>query len=77
MTNKEVVAAMYKEFFNDHDVNAALKYVKEDYIQHNPTVDQGRDGLLRFKFQGASAAAEPLGELMAQCAANWLAEQAR
>jgi predicted SnoaL-like aldol condensation-catalyzing enzyme len=36
MTNKEVVAAMYKEFFNDHDVNAALKYVKEDYIQHNP-----------------------------------------
>ena len=33
MTNKEVVAAMYKEFFNDHDVNAALKYVREDYIQ--------------------------------------------
>ena len=29
-----------------------------------------RDGLLRFKFQGASAAAEPLGELVAQCAAE-------
>ena len=46
MTNKEVVAAMYKEFFNDHDVNAALKYVREDYIQHNPGVTQGRAGLM-------------------------------
>ena len=33
MTNTEVVLAMYEEFFNGHDVNAALKYVKEDYIQ--------------------------------------------
>lgn len=32
--------------------------------------DLVRDGLLRFKFQGASAAAEPLGELIAQCAAE-------
>ena len=29
-----------------------------------------REGLLRFKFQGASAAAEPLGELVARCAAE-------
>ena len=46
MTNKEVVAAMYKEFFNDHDIDAALKYVKEDYIQHNPGVGQGRAALM-------------------------------
>ena len=29
-----------------------------------------REGLLRFKFQGRSAAARPLGELIAQCAAE-------
>ncbi len=29
-----------------------------------------REGLLRFKFQGHSAAARPLGELIAQCAAE-------
>ena len=29
-----------------------------------------REGILRFKFQGASAAAEPLGELIARCAAE-------
>lgn len=29
-----------------------------------------REGILRFKFEGASAAAEPLGELVARCAAE-------
>lgn len=46
MTNTEVVLAMYEEFFNGHDVNAALKYVKEDYIQHNPGPGQGRANLM-------------------------------
>ena len=31
---------------------------------------QVREGLLRFKFQGASAAAGPMGELVARCAAE-------
>ncbi len=31
-----------------------------------------REGFLRFKFRGASAAAEPLGELIARCAAEHL-----
>lgn len=54
MTNKEVIAAFYKEFFNDHDVESAVKYVKEDYIQHNPGVTQGRQGIMdgfREKFK--------------------------
>ena len=32
--------------------------------------DLAREGILRFKFQGGFAAAEPLGELIAQCAAE-------
>lgn len=32
--------------------------------------DLARDGILRFKFQGASGLAEPLGGLVAQCAAE-------
>ena len=55
MTNKEVVAAMYREFFNGHDVSAALRYVRKDYIQHNPGVAQGRDGLMEA-FAGKFAA---------------------
>lgn len=45
MTNKEVIQAFYKEFFNDHIVESADKYVREDYIQHNPGVGQGREAL--------------------------------
>ncbi len=45
MTNKELIRAFYKEFFNDHIVESADKYVREDYIQHNPGVDQGREAL--------------------------------
>ena len=32
--------------------------------------EKTRDALLRFKFQGASAAAKPLGEVLARCAAE-------
>ena len=32
--------------------------------------ETARDGLLRLKFQGISAAAEPIGELIARCAAE-------
>lgn len=32
--------------------------------------DLARDGILRFKFQGAAGLAEPLGALIAQCAAE-------
>ena len=34
--NKEVIRKFYQEFFNDHIVESADKYVREDYIQHNP-----------------------------------------
>ncbi|MBP3901450.1 MAG: ester cyclase [Blautia sp.] len=45
MTNKEVIKAFYKEFFNEHIIESADKYVREDYIQHNPGVGQGREAL--------------------------------
>lgn len=45
MTNKEVIQAFYKEFFNDHIVESADKYVAENYKQHNPGVGQGREAL--------------------------------
>ena len=45
MNSKEIIEAFYKEFFNDHIVEAADKYVREDYIPHNPGVGQGRECL--------------------------------
>ncbi|MFV0362037.1 MAG: ester cyclase [Suipraeoptans sp.] len=46
MTNKELIISFYQEFFNNHDIESAKKYVAEDYIQHNPGVLQGRQGLM-------------------------------
>lgn len=43
--NKEVIRKFYQEFFNDHIVDSADLYVREDYKQHNPGVPQGREGL--------------------------------
>lgn len=43
--NKEVIRKFYQEFFNDHIIESADRYVREDYIQHNPGVDQGRESL--------------------------------
>ena len=44
--SRELITRFYTEFFNRHKTEAALTYVKEDYIQHNPGVGQGRAALI-------------------------------
>lgn len=46
MNQKELIQCFYEEFFNGHDVQSAVKYVREDYIQHNPGIEQGRRALM-------------------------------
>ena len=46
MEIERLIRDFYQKFFNGHDVQSALKYVREDYIQHNPGVGQGRQGLM-------------------------------
>lgn len=43
--NKAVIRMFYQEFFNQHKIEAADLYVRKDYIQHNPGLEQGREGL--------------------------------
>lgn len=52
--NKEDLFNFYKMFFNEHNVNVAQKYVREEYIQHNPGLPSGRISLIetfRKKFE--------------------------
>jgi predicted SnoaL-like aldol condensation-catalyzing enzyme len=54
--NKKLVADMYQELFGDKNIDAADKYIVEDYIQHNPYATDGRAALkdvLRFWFKNA------------------------
>ncbi|MEM7288999.1 MAG: nuclear transport factor 2 family protein, partial [Pseudomonadota bacterium] len=48
MTPKELVVALFMAAFADHDPEAALQMVTPDYIQHNPQVQTGADGLAGF-----------------------------
>lgn len=45
--NKKMVVEFYQKLFGDKDVESILKYLKEDYIQHNPILPDGRDTLYK------------------------------
>jgi len=44
--NKKLVADFYQQLFGDKDLSAIDKYLKDDYIQHNPAA---ADGALALK----------------------------
>jgi len=48
MTNNEIAGLVGNTVFNQHDFSVLETYMKEDYIQHNPLVPQGRDGFRKF-----------------------------
>ncbi len=48
MTNEEIVGRVGNSVFNQHDFSVLEDHMKEDYIQHNPLVPQGRDGFQGF-----------------------------
>lgn len=45
MTNKEIVTRAMNEFFSDRDHSAIERYWQQDYIQHNPSMANGHQGL--------------------------------
>ncbi|GAA4917203.1 nuclear transport factor 2 family protein [Mucilaginibacter defluvii] len=45
MTNKEIVVRAMKEFFTERDHSAIERYWQENYIQHNPLMANGHQGL--------------------------------
>lgn len=48
MTNKELIISFYDEVFNKRNLSGIDTYMRDDYIQHNPTVEDGKKGFLKF-----------------------------
>ena len=48
MGNKELVGRVGYAEFNRHVLSVLDRHVREDYVQHNPLVPQGREGFRRF-----------------------------
>ncbi len=48
MAPKELVIALFTAVFMDHDPEAARGLIAPDYIQHNPQIETGADGLINL-----------------------------
>ncbi len=48
LANKQVVLGMYTDVVNGHQVDKLDQYVTEDYVEHNPFIQSGRQGLTTF-----------------------------
>ncbi|MDD1518068.1 ester cyclase [Bradyrhizobium sp. DASA03005] len=46
--NRQTVLAFYEKGLNQKDADAALAYVGNRYVQHNPTAPDGPDGFRKF-----------------------------
>ena len=54
MTNKELVKKAVTELFINGDVTALDRYWSENYIQHNPQILNGREGLKQLVMAGGN-----------------------
>lgn len=45
VNNTQIVTAAYQRIFGDLDVSAVDDRMSQDFIQHNPTTPDGRDGV--------------------------------
>ena len=66
MDNKQLVTRFYDEVFNAHDTSHIDEFMRDDYIQHNAHVADGKAGFLEFaKF---FLAMEPRAEMISMTA---------
>lgn len=48
LSNKTIVLQCYRKIIRDLDFSLVDLYIKDDYIQHSPTVKNGREGLVEM-----------------------------
>ena len=46
--NIALVKRFYEEVFNTHDVSKLDLFMRDDYMQHNATVGDGKEGFIKF-----------------------------
>jgi steroid delta-isomerase-like uncharacterized protein len=47
-TNSQVIEMLVTEVFNKHSFKMLDQYMRDNYIQHNPDVPQGKAGFIQF-----------------------------
>lgn len=46
--NKQIVTTAYQRIFGDLDASAVYEYMSKDFVQHNPTITDGREGVKKL-----------------------------
>ncbi|MCY1282982.1 SnoaL-like domain protein [compost metagenome] len=46
--NKQIVTTAYQRIFGDLDVSAVDEFMSKDFVQHNPTIADGPEGVKRL-----------------------------
>ncbi|HVW95800.1 MAG TPA: ester cyclase [Mucilaginibacter sp.] len=46
ISNKQIVVEVYRQLIRDQNLELIDKYVHDDYIQHSPTLKDGKSGLI-------------------------------
>ena len=46
--NRKIVKTFVNDVFVNHDLSKLDSYIRDDYIQHNPDVAQGKTGFIEF-----------------------------
>jgi predicted SnoaL-like aldol condensation-catalyzing enzyme len=57
-SNKQRIREVFEKIVNGGDADLADEYYREDYIQHNPNVGQGREAL-KALIRGMHASGQP------------------
>ena len=43
--NKQIATTAYQRIFGDLDVSAVDEFISKDFVQHNPTIVDGPEGV--------------------------------
>lgn len=46
--NKQIVTTAYQRIFGDLDASAVDEYMSKDFVQHNPTITDGPEGVKKL-----------------------------
>ena len=46
--NKKIVTDFYRLVFEPRNLELIEQYIAPDFVEHNPTIEGGRDGLVKF-----------------------------
>ena len=62
--NRKLLESFCTEVFNGHNLSGLAKFMRDDYIQHNPDCPQGKSGFVesRLTFDNFGNRNNPYGQ---------------